>query len=202
MVRALWTNTNYIKSWVPSKKGAVNLVGLKRCCVFWAASKQPNDQLRCLLPTTCEVEGINQREKARIGNWQRNRVPPRQCEASLMFGNTYDTIGKWTKALPKQPKKLTRHLAMIVLMNALFDIGLRNFVPEILALKRSTYSNLGWGFEDPGGDWSITNGAWDGGRTARQLPCGFYGLKRIGKVKTLEMCVPHDLNNRQKLSRS
>ena len=29
----------------------------------------------------------------------------------------------------------------------------------------------------------------------------FYGLKRIGKVKQLEKLVPHDLNDRQKLSR-
>ena len=44
---------------------------------------------------------------------------------------------KLTKALLKQPEKLTRHLAMILLMNALFDVGLRNFVPQILASKIS-----------------------------------------------------------------
>ena len=32
-------------------------------------------------------------------------------------------------------RKINQHLAMIVLMNALFDVGLRNFVPEILASK-------------------------------------------------------------------
>ena len=72
MDQAWWTSTNHIKSWVASKKDhAVNLVGLQRCfvfCVFWAASKQPNDQLRCLLPTTCEIGGINQKEKPELAN--------------------------------------------------------------------------------------------------------------------------------------
>ena len=45
----------------------INLVGLQRCCVSSATSKQPNDQLRCLLPTTCETRESNQRQKARIG---------------------------------------------------------------------------------------------------------------------------------------
>ena len=67
----------------------------QRCCVFWAASKRPNDQLRCLLSITCEIGGSNQREKARIGKPQRNRVPPGQCEASHIFSNTYETIGAW-----------------------------------------------------------------------------------------------------------
>ena len=34
-------------------------------------------------------------------------------------------------------RKINQALAMIVLMNALFDVGLRNFVPEILASKMS-----------------------------------------------------------------
>ena len=38
---------------------------------------------------------------------------------------------------PKQPEKLIKNLAMIVFMNALFDIGLQNFVPRILASKMS-----------------------------------------------------------------
>ena len=66
---------------------------------------------------------------------------------------------------------------MTVLMNALFDVDLGNFVPEILASKMShevvTYSHPGRGFEDLGGDRPITNGAWDGGGAGRQLPCGF-----------------------------
>ena len=46
---------------------------------------------------------------------------------------------------------------MIVLINALFDVGLRNFIPEILASKMrpemwSIYNNPGRGFEDLGGD--------------------------------------------------
>ena len=46
------------KSWVASQTDhAVNLVGIQKCWVFWAASKQSNDQLRCLLlPTTCEIK--------------------------------------------------------------------------------------------------------------------------------------------------
>ena len=59
-----------------------------------------------------------------------------------------------SKLLPKQPEKLTRHLAIIVLMNALFDVGLRNFVPEILASKMSPEAVAlpGRGIEDPGRD--------------------------------------------------
>ena len=36
---------------------------------------------RSTQPTTYEIGGRNQREKARIGKSWRNRVPPRQCEA-------------------------------------------------------------------------------------------------------------------------
>ena len=57
------------------------------------------------------------------------------------------------------------------------SVGLRNIVPEILASKMSPevvdLSNPGRGFEDPVGNWPITNGAWDSGRTERQLPSGF-----------------------------
>lgn len=41
------------------------------------------------------------------------------------------------KALPKRPEKLTRRLAIIAVMNALFEVSLWNFVPEILTLKMS-----------------------------------------------------------------
>ena len=92
---------------------------------------------------------------------------------------------KFNQSAVDTVRKLTRHLAMIVLMNALFDVGLRHFVPEILASKMcskySTYSNPGRGLEDPGGDWPITNGAWDGERTGRQLPCGFWWFKTYWK---------------------
>ena len=53
------------------------------------------------------------------------------------FQSIFSTNSNWTKALPKKPEKLIRHLAMIVLMSALFDVGLRNFVPEILTSKIS-----------------------------------------------------------------
>ena len=39
--------------------------------------------------------------------------------------------------LPKLAEILTNHLAMIVLMNTLFDVSSRNLVSEILALKMS-----------------------------------------------------------------
>ena len=69
MVQAWWTSTNHIESWIISEEGhAINLVGLQRCFVFWAASKQPNNQLRCLLPTTYETKGNNQREKSKLAN--------------------------------------------------------------------------------------------------------------------------------------
>ena len=44
---------------------------------------------------------------------------------------------KLNQSAAETAQKLTRHLAMTVLMNALFDVGLRNFVPEILASKMS-----------------------------------------------------------------
>ena len=78
------------------KDHAVNLMGLQRCYVFSAASKQPNNQLRCFLPTTYEIGGNNQREKARIGKSQRNRLPSRQWEVSHIISNTYKTIGDWS----------------------------------------------------------------------------------------------------------
>ena len=53
------------------------------------------------------------------------------------FREIFFTYLNWSKALPKQSEKLTRDLVMIVLMNALSDVGLRNFVPEILASKLS-----------------------------------------------------------------
>ena len=53
------------------------------------------------------------------------------------FSEFFSTNSNCTKALSEQPEKLTRHLATIVLMNALYDIGLPNFVPEILASKMS-----------------------------------------------------------------
>lgn len=54
-------------------------MGLQRCCVFWATSKEPNDQFGYLLSTTNEIGGSNQRKTAKIGKSQRNRVPPRKC---------------------------------------------------------------------------------------------------------------------------
>ena len=71
--------------------------------------------------------------------------------------------------------------------NESFNEWLRNFVPEILALKMNpevvppTYSNPERGFKGLGGDWPITNGAWDGERTGRQLPCGFWWFKTYWK---------------------
>ena len=44
---------------------------------------------------------------------------------------------KLNQSAAETAQKVTRHLALIVLMNALFDVGLRNFVPEILASKMS-----------------------------------------------------------------
>ena len=94
---------------------------------------------------------------------------------------------------------------MIVLMNALFDVGLQNFVPEIFALKMnpkwSTYSN-------PGKDLR-TLVETDPSQTVRGIAealgvsshAVFDGLKRVGRVKELEKWVPHDLIDRQKLSR-
>ena len=42
---------------------------------------------------------------------------------------------KLNQSAAETVRKINRHLAMIVLMNAVFDVGLWNFVPEILALK-------------------------------------------------------------------
>jgi len=44
---------------------------------------------------------------------------------------------KLNQSAAETAKKLIRNLVMIVLMNVLFDISLRNFVPEILASKMS-----------------------------------------------------------------
>ena len=44
---------------------------------------------------------------------------------------------KLNQSAAEKPEKLTGHLAMIALMSALIDIGLRNIVPEILASKLS-----------------------------------------------------------------
>ena len=44
---------------------------------------------------------------------------------------------KLNQSATETAKKLTRNLAMMVLMNALFEVGLRIFVPEILASKMS-----------------------------------------------------------------
>ena len=49
------------------KRPCCQFGGLQRRCVCSAASKQPNHQLRCLLPTTCEIGESDRREKAIIG---------------------------------------------------------------------------------------------------------------------------------------
>ena len=99
----------------------------RSCCQFSGTTKvlcilscfqttEPNDQLRCFLPTTCEIEGSNQREKAKIGKSQRNRVPPGQREASHIFSNTYETIGAWLGsdvASPIQSRPCTIGLSFI-----------------------------------------------------------------------------------------
>ena len=54
----------------------------------------------------------------------------------MMSLSDFRPIFLYAFKLPKQAEKLTRHLTMIVLMNALFD-GLRNLIPEILASKMS-----------------------------------------------------------------
>ena len=85
------------------------LYSLHRCCSFF-----PNINF---LPLFCLLlYDVIKRFSANFS--QRIQIKPKRCRNS-----------------PKQSEKLTRHLAMIVLMNALFDVGLRNFVPEILASK-------------------------------------------------------------------
>ena len=44
---------------------------------------------------------------------------------------------KLNQSAAESARKIIQVLAMIVLMNALFDVGLRNFIPEILATKMS-----------------------------------------------------------------
>lgn len=41
-------------------------MGLQTCHVFLADSKEPNDQIRCLMSTTGETGENNQRKTARI----------------------------------------------------------------------------------------------------------------------------------------
>lgn len=67
MVRAWWTSTNH---------HALNLLGLQRCCVFLAASKQPGDQIRCLLMKLDDC-------------FDQNYI------ASHIFGNVWEIIEAW-----------------------------------------------------------------------------------------------------------
>ena len=43
------------------------MVKLERCGIFWAASKEQNDELGCLLSSTEQIERSRQRKTARIG---------------------------------------------------------------------------------------------------------------------------------------
>ena len=53
--------------------------------VFWDAAKQPNDQLRCLPPTTYEIGGSNQREKSTIV-FHRDKVRPSLATCTKLLG--------------------------------------------------------------------------------------------------------------------
>lgn len=83
-------NFAYKRQFTVSFLSWVSFVG-----VFWASSKQPNDQLMCSLSKVCEIGGSNQREKGWIGKSQRNRVPPRQCKISHICSNKYKTTEAW-----------------------------------------------------------------------------------------------------------
>jgi len=131
-------------------------VGLQRCCVFWAASKQPNGQLRCLLPTTYEIGGSSRREKARIDKSQRNRVPSRQREVSHIFSNTYEIIGWEVMLHPLYSLDLAPsdyHLFQSFLNGKKFsnDDDLKSHLDEFFADRtRSSMSAGSWSYQKDG----------------------------------------------------
>ena len=117
MVQSMMNQHNpYEKLSCIKKRSCCQFGGITKVLCIWAAFKQPNDQLKCLLPTTCEIGVSNQREKVRIDKSQGNRFSPRQCETSHIFNNTYETIGARLGsdvASPVQPRPCTIGLSLI-----------------------------------------------------------------------------------------
>ena len=102
MVQVWWTSTNHIESWIASKKDhAVNLVELERCCVFWATSKEPDNQFRCLLSTTNETGSCNQRKTAELANRKGIVIhhDNTRSHTSLvtLVRNYWSLVGKWCR---------------------------------------------------------------------------------------------------------
>lgn len=95
---------SYIKS-----DYVVNLVRQQKCCVFWDASKEPDDQFnRCLLWRADRTRTSIQGKMIRIGKLQRYCAPPQWNKASCIFENKKFLEFGWKVMLhPQQNPDLT-----------------------------------------------------------------------------------------------